>query len=133
MSLLQVSLKAGARHPMRQTDAVAEITDQYMQDHLAQTREYAVALLRAGEQFGSEGSDAIVWEHGRRNFSLRADGLLSIVCPVADDSDLCGVAIFDTSVEQASQIMDGDPGVRAGVFTYDVHPVRSFPGDALPR
>ena len=23
-------------------------------------------------------------------------------------------------------------GVKAGVFTYEVHPVRSFPGDCLP-
>jgi hypothetical protein len=65
-------------------------------------------------------------------FSLRSDGLLSIVCPVTDDTDLCGVAIFNTSVEQARQIMDDDPGVRAGVFTYEVHPIRSFPGDSLP-
>jgi hypothetical protein len=28
--------------------------------------------------------------------------------------------------------MDADPGVQAGVFVYEVHPVRSFPGDALP-
>jgi len=27
--------------------------------------------------------------------------------------------------------MDADPGVRAGIFTYDVHPVRGFPGSAL--
>jgi hypothetical protein len=26
-------------------------------------------------------------------------------------------------------IMDEDPAVQAGVFTYDVHPIRSFPGD----
>jgi hypothetical protein len=29
-------------------------------------------------------------------------------------------------------IMDDDPGVPAGIFTYDMHPVRSFPGAALP-
>jgi hypothetical protein len=28
--------------------------------------------------------------------------------------------------------MDGDPGVQAGVFVYDVHTCRGFPGDALP-
>ena len=28
--------------------------------------------------------------------------------------------------------MDGDPGVQAGVFVYELHPCRSFPGDALP-
>jgi len=29
-------------------------------------------------------------------------------------------------------IMNDDPGVAAGVFTYQVHPCRGFPGDALP-
>jgi hypothetical protein len=111
---------------------VAEISDDDMRAGMAQTREYTVVLLKAGEQYGKEGSDAIVWEHGRRNFSLRADGLLSIVCPVADDTELCGVGIFPGSVEETSELMDDDPGVRAGVFTYEVHPVRSFPGDALP-
>jgi hypothetical protein len=28
--------------------------------------------------------------------------------------------------------MEDDPGVKAGVFEYEIHPVRSFPGDALP-
>jgi len=27
--------------------------------------------------------------------------------------------------------MDGDPGVMAGIFTYEVHLCRSFPGDKL--
>ncbi len=29
-------------------------------------------------------------------------------------------------------MMDADPGVRAGIFAYDAHPVRGFPGSALP-
>jgi hypothetical protein len=28
--------------------------------------------------------------------------------------------------------MDEDPAVKAGVFVYEVHPCRSFPGDSLP-
>ena len=51
----------------------------------------------------------------RRNFQLRADGILRIVCPVNDD-------IFEATP---------DPGVQAGIFTYEVHPCRGFPGDAL--
>jgi hypothetical protein len=27
--------------------------------------------------------------------------------------------------------MDGDPAIQAGVLSYEVHPVRGFPGDAL--
>ena len=52
--------------------------------------------------------------------------------PVTDDSELSGVGIFDASEEETVRIMEGDPGVQAGVFTYEVHPVRSFPGDTLP-
>jgi hypothetical protein len=34
---------------------VAEISDAYMQEQLGRTREYAVVLLRASEQYGREG------------------------------------------------------------------------------
>jgi hypothetical protein len=111
---------------------VTEISDAYMQEQLTRTREYSVVLLAAAEGYGKEGSDALVWEHGRRNFELRAAGLLSIVCPVTDDSDLCGVGIFNASVEETVRLMAEDPAVSNGVFTYEVHPVRSFPGDQLP-
>jgi hypothetical protein len=74
----------------------------------------------------------IIWEHGRRNFALRDEGVLSIVCPIADGSDVSGVGIFNAGVERVRRIMDGDPGVQAGIFTYEVHPCRSFPGDCLP-
>jgi hypothetical protein len=50
---------------------------------------------------------------------------------ITDDSDLCGTGIFATSPDEARQIMAGDPAVQAGIFADDVHPVRSFPGDAL--
>jgi hypothetical protein len=33
---------------------VAEISDAYMQEQLGRTREYAVVLLRASEQYGRE-------------------------------------------------------------------------------
>ena len=28
--------------------------------------------------------------------------------------------------------MDDDPGVQLGIFTYEIHASRSFPGDRLP-
>lgn len=111
---------------------MTEISDAHMREQLTRTREYTVVLLKAAAAYGREGSDKVIWEHGRRNFALRAEGLLSIVCPITDDSDLCGLGIFSTSVERTRELMDADPGVRAGVFTYEVHPARSFPGDALP-
>jgi hypothetical protein len=111
---------------------VAEITDEFMKEQLTRAATYTAVLLKAADGYGKDGSRQVIWEHGRRNFSLRADGLLAVVCPVADETDLCGIGIFAASVERTRELMDDDPGVKAGVFTYETHPVRSFPGDALP-
>ena len=55
------------------------------------------------------------------------------MCPIIDDSEWAGIGIFDAPVDEvAARIMDGDPGVQAGIFTYEIHPIRSFPGDTLP-
>jgi uncharacterized protein YciI len=108
------------------------ITDEQMRALLPTTKAYTAVILKAGPEYQTADRDAIVWEHGRRNFSLRADGRLAIVCPVADGSGVNGIAIFNLDAEQTRVVMDGDPGVQAGVFTYEVHPCRSFPGDTLP-
>jgi hypothetical protein len=76
---------------------MTRFTDEQMQAAMTQTREYTVVLLEAGPQYGTEEAKPIIWEHGRRNFELRADGLLNIVCPITDDSPLCGVGIFSGS------------------------------------
>jgi hypothetical protein len=108
------------------------ITDAMMQEVRRAGRPYTALILEAGPNRGMPGVEAIIWEHGRRNIALRAAGLLSIVCPLTDGGEICGLGIFDAEVEAVREIMDGDPGVQAGVFTYHVHPCRSFPGDALP-
>lgn len=63
---------------------------------------------------------------------LRAEGVLAVVCPIADESDVRGVPIFDATPDEVSALMDEAPGVRAGLFGYEVHVCRSFPGDCLP-
>ncbi len=110
---------------------MTEITDEYMREMLARSRPYTVVILRSGPNQGLPDREEIVWEHGRRNFSLRAQGLLPIVCPVTDDSEMCGLGIFDLDLEETKRVMDEDPGVRAGIFVYEVHPCRGFLGDAL--
>ena len=108
------------------------ITDEYMYSMFPKTREYCIVLLKPGPKAEQPGVKKIIWEHGRRNFSLRADGLLSIVCPVTVEGSLSGLGIFNASVDDTKKIMDEDPGVIAGVFFYEIYPCRSFPGDALP-
>ena len=108
------------------------ITDEYMWEMLSKTRQYCVVILRSTPKRHEEGTDKIVWEHGRRNFVLRAEGLLPIVCPISDGSEVSGIGIFDASPEEVKKIMDEDPGVQAGIFVYEVHVCRGFPGSSLP-
>jgi hypothetical protein len=109
------------------------ITDDTMRQALSHTRTYTLVILTTGPEYASPGARAIVWEHGRRNFALRAAGLLSIVCPVMDDTEVCGIGIFDADAAAVERIMAGDPGVVAGLFSYTIHPVRGFPGSVLPH
>jgi hypothetical protein len=111
---------------------VKTFTDEEMGALLPTAKEYSVVILKRGPRFGDESSPGIIWEHGRRNFSLRDDGVLAVVLPVTDSSDVCGIGVFAASVEDTTALMNDDPGVAAGVFTYQVHPCRGFPGDALP-
>ena len=107
------------------------VTDDTMRQRLAGARQYCLLILRATPKLVRPDVDPIIWEHGRRNFALREAGLLNIVCPVGDGTDLCGIGIFNADSEQVRELMDGDPGVQAGIFTYELHPCRGFPGSAL--
>ena len=108
------------------------ITDEFMRQMLPTAKTYSLMILKAGPKRHEPGADKIIWEHGRRNFALRADGVMPIVCPVGDGSDVCGIGIFSTGLEETRQIMDEDPGVKAGVFVYELHACRGFPGQSLP-
>jgi hypothetical protein len=108
------------------------ITDEYMNEMISKTRSYCIVLLKHGPNWNMQGAERTIWEHGRRNFALKNSGALPIVCPVSDASDLSGVGIFNTDPEQLKLIMEEDPGVKEGIFIYEIHPCRSFPGSALP-
>jgi hypothetical protein len=108
------------------------VTDAEMRERLGKAQPYTAVLLHKSSRFIRPDVDATIWEHGRRNFALREHGVLAIVLPATDDSDWAGLAIFTASPEEVTEIMDHDPGVEAGIFTYEIHPVRGFPGSALP-
>ena len=108
------------------------VSDEQMLATLAQLRDYTIVLLRPTPARLEPGADAIVREHGRRNMELREDGILSIVCLVPGGQELSGLSVFNAPADQVRAIMDADPAVAAGIFTYEVHSAKSFPGDALP-
>jgi len=108
------------------------ITDDYMRQMIAATKNYCIVILKAGPKKHEPGTEQLIWEHVRRNFALRAEGVLPIVCPINDGSEVSGIGIFTTNAEETKKIMDADPGVQAGVFIYELHVCRGFPGASLP-
>ncbi len=111
-----------------------EISDDVMRQTLHMSKGYCAVILKAGPNRHQAGVDAIIWEHGRRNMALRAAGVLPIVCAIGDGSEVSGIGVFNATltIEDARHIMDDDPGVQAGVFVYELHACRSFPGASLP-
>ena len=52
--------------------------------------------------------------------------------PIRGNADIHGVGIFDRDVDTVTKIMNDDPAVQAGVFTFEVYQAEGLPGDALP-
>lgn len=111
---------------------MTSITDEFMMGMLSKTKVYTLVLLKSGPNNQHPDMKTLLWEHVRRNFALREKGLLSVVTPVSDETELKGMGIFNANVEQTQRIMEQDPCVQAGIFVFEIHPTRSFPGDSLP-
>ena len=74
-----------------------------------------------GARHGEPGVDKILWEHGRRNFALRAEGLLAIVCPVNDGSQVKGVGILGGYYARKSRRGRGAPVLDRAKLTEGKH------------
>lgn len=110
-----------------------EITDEDMLRLKELPHPYTLVILKKGPGYSNDaGAWEIIREHGRRNLRMRAAELMVIICPVADGGEVSGVGIFTADTEQVAEIMADDPGVRTGLFTFEVHPTRIFPGDTIP-
>jgi hypothetical protein len=110
---------------------MADITDEFMKQMLTTTKSYTTVILKRSAAFKMPDAFPVLWEHGRKNFSLREDGVLMIVCPISEDKEMAGIGIFNADAATTKAIMDEDPAVKAGLLVYEIYPTRSFPGDSL--
>jgi hypothetical protein len=124
---------------VRYTDdsALPEVTEQELYAARATFKPYTIIILKHGPKYPPGGSNsdpevfATIVRHGIRNARLRLGGLLRVVCPVADGSDVAGIGIFDATAEDVDRIYSRDPAVLAGVLVYEIHPTQTFPDSSL--
>lgn len=115
-----------------------DVTDEMLEKARPTAKPYTIVVLKVGPRFEMPDPDRssdvarIIWAHGKRNYALHLAGLMPVVCPIGDGGGVTGIGIFDAGPEDVDRIMSNDPGVRAGIFTYDIHPTWSFPGSSLP-
>jgi len=112
---------------------MSPITDDFMREVIKSRKPYTLVVFRSGPNAKGPGASQIIWEHGRRNLQLRKDGIVNLIIALRDEWDIEGLDVFNKDVGETRRIMEEDPAVRAGVLTYEIHPVVSFPGDALSR
>ncbi len=116
---------------------MVEISDDAMEARLGLAHAYCMVLLKVGPNYQpstarSAEQAKIVWEHGRRNMQLSAEGKMAIVGPVLGGLPIAGICIFTVTEAETKAIMDGDPAIRADIFVYEILTFFGFPGDALP-
>ena len=114
-----------------------EIDDAFMRERLGRMRAYVLVIMRKGPtyespEFRSAAQKAIIWEHGRRNMRLQAEGIMPLVGPVGGGGDLVGLCVFSVPEDEVRSLLDDDGAVRAGVLSYEVMNWFAAPGDRLP-
>ena len=117
--------------------ALPVVTGEMLRDALQRTRPYTVCILKATPSYQPPGPAReswvadLIWQHGKRNYALYLAGLMRIFCPIGDGSGTTGICIFDADADEVDQIMRQDPGVKAGLFTYEMHATQTFPESKL--
>ncbi len=89
---------------------------------------YQCVLLRhtrEGREFSAEHAGRIFREHLEYVLHLVASGRQRAAGPVRDsppeEQDICGLGLFQQdSLDTVRRLMEADPGVRQGLYTFDV-------------
>ena len=93
-----------------------------------QLETYEFVLLRHTRQYGDfdeENRARIFREHLGHTLSMVASGRQLVAGPITDspaeETQICGFGLFQQgSLDEVRRMMDADPGVQQGLYTFDV-------------
>jgi uncharacterized protein YciI len=88
--------------------------------------QFQMALLKKGPKWDGtkeQERNSILQQHIASVVSLLDSGKAAITGPMADDTDLAGIFILRaSSATEATNWVNNDPAVKAGLFTAEMHP-----------
>ena len=88
-------------------------------------KSYVMAFLKAGPNRDQDSATAVELQKAHRaNISRLADeGKLVLAGPFLDDGEIAGIFIFNVAtVEEAKQLTESDPAIKAGRLVMELHP-----------
>lgn len=97
-------------------------------------QKYFVVFLKAGPERGQskEESEKIQQAHLDYLSEVYQAGHTSITGPFADDGDIRGIVVYNTAtLQQARELAEQDPAVKAGRLEVEVHPWWAAKGSQL--
>ncbi len=86
---------------------------------------YFFVLLKKGPNREQDSVTAAKIQKGHMDNinRLAAAGKLNVAGPFLDEGDMRGIFIFDcTSEDSVKAMIEGDPAIKAGRLTYEIHP-----------
>lgn len=103
-------------------------------DSTVTMQKYFVVFLKRGpHRDQTEAEEAEIQERHLAYLShLYQTGQTSITGPFEDDSDILGIVVFNTTTaDEARQLAEQDPAVKAGRLVVEVHPWWAAKGSTL--
>jgi len=105
-----------------------------VKNEAAQLKEYFFVMLKRGPNRSQDSVTTQKLQEGHMaNIQKMAnDGHLAIAGPFGDDGDWRGIFIFKTkTLEEAKNLVEQDPMIKAGRLIYEIHPWWTMKGAKL--
>ncbi len=87
-------------------------------------KQYVMAFLMKGPNRSHDSTESMEIQkaHLKNIMRLANEGKLIIAGPFLDNTDIRGIFIFNVeSIEEAKELTESDPAVKAGVLTMELH------------
>lgn len=114
----------------------APVDQTYLNQQFANGKNYFLALIKKGPEYDKMDSSTtkkVLGEHLTYLFTLHKQGKLNVFGPVMEDKgELSGISIYNvTNKEEAKELAENDPAVKAGRIIVEIIPWFSIKGYKL--
>lgn len=108
--------------------------DAQILQQLSNMKPYTLLIFRKGQAYDSAETEKIIQsQHLPYLFTLREKGAVALSLPIMDNTDMLAIAVYTiANKEEVKKLVEKDPAVMAGVFSYELLFCMGMKADTLP-